>query len=414
MSESGYDFGQLLLLTGTVVVLAMVIKTAFDRTTFPSLVGFLILGFGLKLVDTQFDLMGETGHHIFHFLAKIGLFALLFRIGMESNLKRLAHQLRGASVVWAGDVSISGLAGFSAAYFLLGMELIPSLIVGAALTATSVGISVNVWKQRGALDTENGSLLLDTAELDDISAVIIMALMLTLAPTLRSGASESVLPAIGNIAGLFALKLIVFAASCTIFAYFVERRVQSFFVAKEPPEDFILIVVGIGLVIASFAAMLGFSIAIGAFFAGLVFSNDPKVLKRETSFMPLHEMFTPFFFIGIGLNTDPSVLGSSLKISGFILAAAILGKLVGDGLPVSLMRDGRSAVLIGVSMVPRAEIAMVIAQTAVTMGAWALPADAYGAIVLVCAATCLVTPVVVNQLLSKWPQGTAQSKDAGP
>jgi Kef-type K+ transport system membrane component KefB len=413
MSESGYDFGQLLLLTGTVVVLAMVIKTAFDRTAFPSLVGFLILGFGLKLVDTQFDLMGETGHHIFHFLAKIGLFALLFRIGMESNLKRLAHQLRGASVVWALNLSISGLFGFVTAYSFLRFPLIPSLMVGAALTATSVGISVDVWKKRGALDSDDGSLLLDTAELDDISAVIIMALMLSIAPTLKSGESVSILPTLGYVGGLFVIKLIAFAVGCTAFAYLVERRVQAFFVEKEPPEDFILIVAGIGLVIASFAAMLGFSIAIGAFFAGLVFSNDPKVLKRETSFMPLHEMFAPFFFIGIGLSIDPAAFSSSAEIALPILVAAVLGKVVGTGIPVCLMKGRRSAVLIGVSMVPRAEIAMVIAQTAVTMGAWALPADAYGAIVLVCAATCLVTPVVVNQLLSKWPQGNEQSKGAG-
>jgi Kef-type K+ transport system membrane component KefB len=172
----------------------------------------------------------------------------------------------------------------------------------------------------------------------------------------------------------------------------------------EPPPDFMLVVVGISLIIAALADLGGFSLAIGAFFAGLVFSRDDETVKRESSFMPLYELFSPFFFIGIGLHVEPQALGSALSLGTTLVAAAFAAKIIADGLPVWLLRGFPSAALIGISMVPRAEIAMVIMQHGLNRGAWAVPAKVFNAMVLVSILTCTISPMLVRMLLARWPQ----------
>jgi Kef-type K+ transport system membrane component KefB len=164
------------------------------------------------------------------------------------------------------------------------------------------------------------------------------------------------------------------------------------------------VVVGIGFVIAALAAWIGFSLAIGAFFAGLVFSRDEEAVKREGSFMPLYELFSPFFFIGIGMHVDPAALGSALKPGAVLAAVAFAAKIIADGLPVWVMRGLSSALLIGMSMVPRAEIAMVIMQRGLNKGAWAVPPEIFNAMVMVTILTCILAPLIVQLLLNRWPQ----------
>jgi Kef-type K+ transport system membrane component KefB len=172
----------------------------------------------------------------------------------------------------------------------------------------------------------------------------------------------------------------------------------------KPAPDFILVLVGIGFIIASLADLGGFSLAIGAFFAGLVFSRDDEVVKRESSFMPLYELFSPFFFIGIGLQVDPVALGSGLKMGIVLAALAFVSKILGNGLPVWFLRGIPSAALIGISMVPRAEITMVIMQHGLNQGSWAMPPRVFNAMVMVTILTCTISPILVQTLLERWPQ----------
>jgi Kef-type K+ transport system membrane component KefB len=164
------------------------------------------------------------------------------------------------------------------------------------------------------------------------------------------------------------------------------------------------LVVGIGILIAGVAGLLGFTLAIGALFGGLVFSRDPDVVRMETLFEPIHEFFMPFFFIGIGLSMDPQSLLSATALGGVLLVAAILGKLVGAGGPAVFTAGWSGAVLIGISMVPRAEIALLIAREGQKLGNWAVPPEVYSAVVLVATVTCALVPIAVRQLLRRWPQ----------
>jgi len=389
------------MMTGGIIFLVMLIKAGMDRTGIPSLVGYLILGFCIRLADSHWGLSITGYHEILKFLAKIGLITLLFRVGLESNLRGLLGQLRRASMVWVCDVAISGLVGLVAAFYVLGFPWITSLVIAAAFTATSVGVSVAVWEGRGALNSSEGQLLLDVAEMDDISAVVIMALLFSILPMLKDGSHSTLFPMVSKTFGLFTVKLIFFGAICFLFSQFAEKKVAGFFRNLESPPDPMIVVVAIGFVIAAISDILGFSLAIGAFFAGLVFSRDPETIKMESSFLPLYDFFSPFFFIGIGLDIDPEVIGIAWGIGIVLFVAAIVSKLIADGIPVFFLSGLGSGILIGASMVPRAEIAMIIMQRGLNLGEWAVTARAFAAMVVVSAATCIISPLAVRVLLAR-------------
>ena len=123
----------------------------------------------------------------------------------------------------------------------------------------------------------------------------------------------------------------------------------------------------------------------------------------ETGFVQIQAFFVPFFFIAIGFRIDPGSLGMALAFGGALLAVAVGGKIAGAGLPALMTTSGAGALLIGASMVPRAEMAMVIGQQARDLGDWAMPASVFSGIALVALATSLMTPVAVHILLRKWP-----------
>ena len=401
MIENGHNLPLLVLLIGLAVMAGVLVKAALSRTMIPPLVGYLCLGGLLKVLDLHLGFMSEPFAMVFEFLGKIGVIVLLFEVGLESNLVELIRQLRRASVCWIGDITVSALLGFAAARFLLGFGVIPSLVVGCALTATSVGVSVAVWRRWKALDSRQGSLLVDIAELDDISAIVLMALLFSLLPMLRQG--EFAYTQIATTAGVFALKLAALCLMCYLFYRYVERRLSSFFQRICPMASFTLVVAAVGFVIASMAGLLGFSLAIGAFFAGLVFSRDPKAVRIEGAFQPIYELFVPFFFIAIGMRIEPTAMGSAVLPGLGLFAAAVVSKAVGAGGPVMALENWKSFLLIGASMAPRAEITMIVTEQALSLGEWAMPPEVYGALVLVSAATCLTAPAAVNKLLELYP-----------
>ncbi|MFP4421973.1 MAG: cation:proton antiporter [Desulfococcaceae bacterium] len=415
MDHVNYPF--LILLTGGLMVLTVLLRAALDRTPVPPLVGFLLIGLFLRWLDERTGLSHPGTEEVLGFLGKIGVILLLFKIGLESDLQGLMSQLRRASMVWCCNVLASGLLGFAAAFRLLNLAMIPSLVVATAMTATSVGISIAVWERAEAAQSENGEFLIDVAELDDISAVVLMALLFALLPQLREAGLESgmmsgdLLATVGKTAGLFFLRIVAFGMLCYLFSRYVERHVTEWIQSVTTRPTLMILVISIGLIFAAAAGLLKFSLAIGAFFAGLVFSRDPRCVKEEAAILPLYEMFTPFFFIGIGLELEPAALGDALWLGGALTAVAIGTKLLANVVPVYFIRGFQGATLIGISMVPRAEITMIIMQKGAALGDWAAPPSVFAAMVLVCAVTCLAAPVAVQSLLRRWPQGGQAAKE---
>ncbi len=392
-----------ILLVASVIVLCAVVRFALQRVHVPAIVGYFAIGIALRLVDDAWGIMGPGGHRIFTFLAEMGVVVLLFRVGLESKVERLLRRLRTASVIFVGDVVVSGAVGFFAARYLVGWGLIPSLFVSVALTATSVGISVSIWQDAGRLTTSAGEIMLDVAELDDLSGVLLMALLLAMAPALRGTLGHEFVPMLGALFGTFLVKLIALGLFCVLFSRYAERHVTETFQRIHSGSGALLMVLGIGIIVAAGAELLGFSVAIGAFFAGLMFSRDPTSVKLDVSFASLHDLFAPFFFVGIGLELHPSALSAGFVPIAVLLVAAAVGKLLGNG-GTTWMTSGRTAaLLIGVSMLPRAEIALIVMQRGLDLGDWAVPSEAYAAMVAISAILALAVPIVLRRIFERHP-----------
>jgi len=394
----------LILLVGLILVVAILLKSGLQRLGLPALMGYIGLGLLLHSADKTWQLFSSGDREVLAFLADLGIICLLFRVGLESDLSKLISQLRRASIIWIGNVLVSGLLGLVTAQVLLQLDLIPSLFVATAMTATSVSISVAVWREANALNSSNGQLMLDVAEMDDLSAIALMALLFALVPVLHNNPEANWLPILANAAVIFTIKTLFFGAFCFFFSRYLEQPLTGFFQKLEPTPDPTLMVAGVGFIIAALAGILGFSVAIGAFFAGLAYSYDPRAVKIDASFATLYELFVPFFFIGIGLSIDLTALPLALGWGTILLIAAVLGKLIGVAIPVVITDTWNSAALLGLSMVPRAEIMMIIMQRGLHLGAWAVSSHLFSAMVVVSAATTILIPLLLRRLLQRWPQ----------
>lgn len=401
MSDGASPFALAVLMIGLVAVAAAPLRAGLARVGVPDVVGYLLIGLVVSAADAEFSFLSSEVRHGLDTLAAVGVVVLLFRVGLESHPKKLIRQLPKASLALLGNVLASAVLGYVVVRYLIGSPPLPAIFVAIALTATSVGVSLAVWRDMGAMNTENGALLLDLAELDDLSGVLLLAMLLALAPVIHGTADAGTSPAAHVVAGWLLVKLAGFGALCLAFAHYVERPITRWLRRIDTRAISIVPVAGIGFVIAAVAEVLGFSLAIGALFAGLAFSRDPERVRLDRAFETLFRFFVPFFFVGIGLNVAIASLPVALSLGSILLIIAIVGKVAGTALPLVAATGGSGALLIGVSMVPRAEIAMIVMERGQALGDWAVPPDLFGAMVFVSLGTCLLTPPVIRYLLRR-------------
>jgi len=405
MDISSEPFVVPVLLIGLLLVVDLLLQALLRRTAVPAVVVHVALGFVLAVGEWQLSWLGDTGRVAIDLLGSVGIVFLLFRVGLESKVSKLLENLRGATLVWFADVTVSGSLGFLVAHHLLGLALVPSLFVAVAMTVTSVGVGVAVWREEGALDSKRGQLLLDVAELDDISGIVLMAVLFAVAPLLLDGNTGSLAASVGLTAASVLTRLLLFALAIALFARFVEAPLTRFVSRFEPEPDRLITVVCVGLVVAAMAGALGFSLAIGAFFGGLAFSRDHEAVKLDTYFDPLYDFFTPFFFVAIGMRIDPEVVGAALPLGLLLFPVAAAGKLLGAGGGSLIALRPGGAALLGVSMIPRAEISMVIMQYGMQLGPWAVSERIFSAMVVVSLLTCTVAPIAIRARLRRADPG---------
>ncbi|MGD8860684.1 MAG: cation:proton antiporter [Myxococcales bacterium] len=401
----------LLLVISALIVLAALVKVVARRyLRVPPVVVYIALGGLLRLGDEQLHFMPQRASVHLDFLAQLGVAALLFQVGLKSNVKGLAAQLPRAVRVWVSDVVVSAGLAYLVARFA-GMDMLPAAFAAAALSATSVGISVVVWEDEERLGSRLGQLLVDVAELDDLSAIMLMLTVTAVAPLVAAGGDPSSLATAAGGAGLLLLvKLAAFAALCWAFAHYAEERMTEWIARAERPPERILSIVGVAFGFAAVAGILGFSVAVGALFAGLLFSRDPRAIREEGSFTPLHALLTPFFFFDVGYALDPGAIGDAALLGLLLFVPAVLGKLLGVGLPVLAGHGPRAAAIMGVSMLPRAEIALLVARAGNRLGPWAVSDVLYGAIVCAAGLASIASPLLLQRLFQRWPQVGQESR----
>jgi Kef-type K+ transport system membrane component KefB len=375
------------VILGALAVVALAARSMLARWALPGVVAYLALGVGLRALVEVGDGVLPAVEPAIATLADVGIVLLLFRVGLDVNPWDLLREVPKSTGVWFSNVALSGALGFVVARYALGHELVPAAFAAVALSATSVAVSLVVWQDAGVATTRLGRKLLVVAELDDLSAVALMAIVFAAAPALVADDSTGgTLGIVLETSGLMLVKALLLGGLCVAFAKRIEPPLSAWLAERESPPDRMVTIASVGLI-----------------FAGLMFSQDPDAVRNEGVLEPLLSFLTPFFFISIGFGLSLDSFAAAALPGLLLFVVAVVGKVVGVAAVIAPRRGMPQALLLGVSMVPRAEIATVVAYTGLQLGPSYVPPELYAALVVVAALTCLLTPPLLSQLLERYP-----------
>jgi Kef-type K+ transport system membrane component KefB len=355
----------------------------FKRIGQPAIIGEILAGALVGPAVLGWVELGET----VEVFAELGAVFLLFWVGLETRLDDLKDVGRTAGVVGVLGVVLpfAGGAGFAAAVGE-GREVV--LFSGAALVATSVGITSAVLAELGLVRTPAARTVLGAAVVDDILAMLILGVAVGLAA--EGGADFTSLAVSGALAVAF---VAFFALGGT---RFMQRRPG---ILKTPrfSESPLLPAVLLCLGLAALSAQIGLAAIIGAFLAGMMVAETKEQHPIEEEVAPLYAFFPPFFFafIGLQLDLDAYVDLETLALLAAVTAIAIVTKFAGSFLGALSLGRGQ-AVVVGVGMVPRGEVGIVIAGIALAEGA--VSAQFFAVVVGMSVLTTLLAPPVLRAL----------------
>ena len=331
-------------------------------------------------------------------LAELGVVILLFEIGLESNLKELMAVGIQATVVAVVGVAVPFAAGTVGLMTFFGISAVPAIFAGAALTATSIGITSKVLSELGSLSSKEGQIILGAAVIDDVLGIIVLAVVASLAKT-------------GEIDVTNVIYLIISAAGFLLGAILLGNVFNKSFVAVverlKTRGELVIPALIFAFVMAYLAAAIHLEAILGAFAAGLVLDETDKRRELEKQVVPIADMLVPIFFVTVGAKTDLGVLNPAipsnregLAIASFLIAIAIIGKVV-TGLAV-FGQPGINRLAIGVGMIPRGEVGLVFDGVGSASGALSKPLEA--AIIMMVILTTFLAPPLLRFV---FPQATA-------
>jgi Kef-type K+ transport system membrane component KefB len=321
--------------------------------------------------------------------AEIGVVLLLFQVGLDTRLGDLLRVGGTASAVAALGVALP-LAGGLATGLLLGYEFAVALFIGAALTATSVGVTARALRSLGVLDSTAGRVVIGAAVIDDVLAMLILAV--------AAGVAVGQVDA-GRIAGVV-LVAVAFVGLTGVGGSRLLRRRRALLSTPRFAETPFLPGMILMLGLAALSAAIGLAAIIGSFLAGMVAGESSERRALEEEVAPVAAFFTPFFFGAIGAQVqlgalfDAALLGPLLAVCAVAVAAKLVGAFLGA------LRLGRpTALLVGWSMVPRGEVGIVVAGLGLQLGT--IDAGLYGALVTMAIVTTLLVPPLLPGLVRR-------------
>jgi Kef-type K+ transport system membrane component KefB len=322
-------------------------------------------------------------------LAELGVIILLFEIGLESDLRELQKVGYQATIVACVGVAVPFAAGTAGLMLLFHVAAIPAIFAGAALTATSIGITSKVLSEIGQLKSREGQIIVGAAVIDDILGIIVLAVVASLAKT-------------GEIDVWNVIYLIVSATVFLIGSILLGKFFNKSFsaVTKQLQTRGNLIVPA--MIFAFFMAFIGSAIhleaILGSFAAGLVLDETDERNELDEQVKPIADILVPIFFVTVGAKADLGVLNpinpenrAGLAIATFLLIVAILGKVV-TGWSV-FGQPGINRLAIGIGMIPRGEVGLVFVGIGSASGTLDKPLQV-AIIIMVIMTTFLAPPLL--------------------
>lgn len=324
--------------------------------------------------------------------AQFGAIILLFKVGLHSSIGKIFT--RENFVVAILGIILPFIAGYFFAVST-GGDFQYALFLGAALTATSVGVTVGILKEMKLLGERFSQVIMGAAIIDDILSLLVLSLVTNLPSSFDAASLEP-------FAGVLAYAAIFLVGGSFAGRYFVQKKVD----VMEITDKTILYVFSFVFLYAYIAEFIGLSSIVGAFLAGvlLTYSKNAEEINRRSQSLEL--LFTPVFFISLGMLVDINAVMDFAWPILLISIIAVLTKLAGCGLGALLSGMGRAeAALVGFGMAPRGEVALIIAVFGLSAGALSVPE--YSVISAMAFITTIIVPPIFNHLVGKNPSAAA-------
>lgn len=396
--EAHVDPAEVLLTLFLAFAGAKVLAEVLERLGGPAVVGELAAG----IVLGPSVLGWLEAEEFLLLLGEVGVIVLLFHVGLETHVSELrAVGGAAAAVAVLGVVLPFGMGyGVGAATGHTGIE---SAFVAAALVATSVGITAKVLADIGKLATRESRIVLGAAVIDDILGLLVLAVVVGLSGPGLDG---------GEIAVLL-VEAFAFVGVLLIVAPRLMDRLSHLLEAPRIPRAPFAIAIVLLLGLSVVASRIELAAIVGAFLAGVTLAGTRDRYRLEHQIQPVADFLTPFFFVATGAQVDidsflePGILG----FAALITVVAIVGKL-GGGMLGARGLGRRSALIVGVGMVPRGEVGIIVATLALSRGA--IEADLFGAVLAMVVVTTLAAPPVLTALFAARDRARAAAGEPGP
>ncbi len=435
ISPHQLEVAETLLQVGRFLVIFIVARAIAElmvRLQLPTILGELVAGVligvsGLHLIvppETQAEISGallsllgslaaispddvrEIYNETFPSLqsvSQIGLFALLFLTGLESELDELVAVGVQATTVAVAGVVLPFALGTAGLVFLFHVPLIPAVFAGAAMTATSIGITASVFGELQWLKRKEGQIVIGAAVLDDILGIVILAVVVAIV----GGGSFTLGPVIklGLAAVVFVVVALVLSRKAAPAFDWVVDQLKA-------PGD-VAVASFVVLTLCCFAAQaIGLEAALGAFAAGLILSASKHTHDIDAAVKPLVALFATVFFVLIGTGMDLSVLNpfdpanrEGLIVAAFLLVVAMLGKVAAGWSYLSSEPTNR--LVVGLGMMPRGEVGLIFLGLGSQAGILSPALEA--AILLMVIGTTFLAPVLLRVVIPSTPTTAAEA-----
>ena len=400
-----------------VFLAAKVAAELFERLHQPPVIGELLAGaiigpYALGWIGVPDQVLIDAFHGdvatateamalVTRVIGELSVVVLLFFVGLETRLSDILSVGGRASSVAVAGVILPFVLGYGLFAFVLGQPQVESVFLGAAMVATSVGITARVLRDLGVIASRASRIILGAAVIDDILGMIILAVVVGIAAT--GTVSLLSLATITGQAVLFTVVLVVGGS------WLVRRYGLGLARLKMDNAPFAVALLAM-LGLATLSAAVGLAAIIGAFLAGMVFAEAREHFELQRQALPIYQFLVPFFFVFTGAQVDLRLFldGSVMGVALAVTALAIVGKLLGCGLAM-LGNNTRQMMIVGVGMAPRGEVGLIVANLGLALGV--VTGQVFSVVVVMSILTTIVVPPVLRLLYVGDPETEISPED---
>ena len=399
-----------ILAISLLIVTAKIFALIFKRIKLPEVIGEILAGviFGPFAIGGLIVLAGEplfsgpvNENFVLETFFEIGGMILLFSAGLEFTFKQFRKAGLPAFVIGTAGVVIPFILGYYGSIFV-GFSSTESLLIGAALTATSIAITIRTLEELDQLKNVESQIMVYAAVVDDVLGLTVLGVVLAIGST-------GVIPGIASILSTTVFTLSLWIALLLGSVYFLPKFLD--FVTnltgelkltedseKHPqsPSTLETLAIFIILVWGAIAYYMGLSPIVGTFAAGMALAGSRYKHQIEIFNNHIRIIFAPLFFAYVGAQINlAEIIGIDLFAFSLILALAMIGKLLGCGIPGYLfLRNRIQAQRIGIGMASRGEVGIVVAGIGYASGL--IDSYSYAVLMGVIMVTTVVSPILLR------------------